>query len=203
VCCNVCCCVCCSVCCNTVGCNVAGVLQCVLQCVAVCCKTYATCQERRQRCVAVYRSACCSELQCVAVRCNNTPAQPAKKGGSDVLQCVAKPMQPARKEGSDVLQCIAVRVAVSCSVLQCAATTHLHSLPRKEAAMCCSVCCSVLQCITVRCNNTPAQPATKEGSVCCSVCCSACCKVCCSATTHLRSLPRKKTPCPTRTKRSS
>jgi len=120
-----------------------------------CCRQLcATHRLQHDCCIFYYHWACCSALQCVAVRCS-------------AWQCVAV-------RGS-VLQCVVVccnelqGVAVCCSVLQCGAV-------RCSSLQCVAVCCSVLQCVAGRvlicnivCNTskssaTQAQPARPTGT---------------------------------------
>jgi len=87
-------------------------------------------------CLTVTVSACCSVLQCVAVRCS-------------VLQCVAS-----------VLQCVAAcRVAVCCSFMRMSyerVGTLTNVTKGVQRLLCCftlpvAACCSVLKCVAVCC----------------------------------------------------
>ena len=96
-------------------------------------------------------AACCSALQCVAVRYS-------------VLQCARGGMtfekfhQPPLRLPPRVLQCI----AVCCSVLQCVSVSL-------SVLQCVVVCCSVLQCVAVCCSVLQcASPSSSASTSACA-----------------------------------
>jgi len=138
-------------------------LQSVAVCAVVCCSVHCSVLQCALQCVAVCTAVCCSDLQWVAVSCS-------------VLQRVPTPQfrQPL----------IADRQLVCCSVLQQCVAVY-------AAAVCCSVCCSLLHCFAVYINasisaasncRSPILGVLQYFAMCVAVCCSVlqCVAVCCS-----------------------
>jgi len=106
---------------------VAGVaVRCsALQCVAVCCR------------VLQYVAVCCSVLQCVAVCCSVDMFH--SSFARDVSHSHSSKAQQLTATQNRSLQHTAVRYSI-----------HSYS---KWPLQCVAVCCSVLECVAVRCNN--------------------------------------------------
>jgi len=122
----------------------------------------------RHRCVAVrcdvlqYVAMCCSTLQRVAVRCN-------------VLQYVAMCCSTLQR-----VECCSWCVACSmlqCFVVNCSMLQYIWRIQRHaticrspfHVAVCCSVCCSIMQCVAVHLMNPKSCYNLQISFSCCSV----------------------------------